>query len=82
MLENEVLVEAARSIVRYAKEKGLTLRILGAIAFRIHCQRFLYLFERMHRTLTDIDLIGYQKDREKIVTLLKQLSYTLTLLWI
>jgi len=71
------LVEKAYQIVDLAKKRGITLRLLGALAIRIHCQSFCFLHDRTGRVLTDIDLIGLSKQWGKIVELLKELGYKL-----
>ena len=57
--------EAIR-IVEKARENGLTLRVLGATAFRIHCPDYVHVHISMGRVVTDIDFAAYSKEGEKI----------------
>jgi len=36
---------------------------MGAVAIRIHCPKFVELLDAMNRSLTDLDLMGYSKQR-------------------
>jgi hypothetical protein len=46
-VENEHFVEEAERIVAQAEEQGVRLRILGSLAYRLHCPENLQLFEAM-----------------------------------
>jgi hypothetical protein len=59
-------VSEAIRIVEKAQENGLTLRVLGATAFRIHCPDHVHVHVSMGREVTDIDFAGYAKEGEKI----------------
>jgi hypothetical protein len=59
-------VNEAIKIVNKAQEHGLTLRVLGATAFRIHCPDYVHVHETMGRIITDIDFAAYAKEGEKI----------------
>ena len=49
-----------------AQQNGLTLRVLGASAFRIHCPEHVHVHISMGRDITDIDFAAYAKEGEKI----------------
>ena len=57
--------EAIR-FVEKAQKNGLTLRVLGATAFRIHCPDYVHVHISMGRVVTDIDFAAYSKEGEKI----------------
>jgi hypothetical protein len=59
-------VKEAIQIVEKAQQTGLTLRILGATAFRIHCPDHVHVHISMGRELSDIDFAAYSKEGEKI----------------
>jgi hypothetical protein len=59
-------VEEAIRIVEKAQANGLTLRVLGATAFRIHCPDYVHVHVAMGRVVTDIDFAGYSREGEKI----------------
>jgi len=56
----------AIKIVEEANKAGVLLRIMGATAIRIHCPNSVSLHKALGRELTDMDFIGYSKQREKI----------------
>ena len=66
--------EALR-IVDAAKEKGLVLRLLGSLAFRLHCPEYGYLQKQLGRAYTDIDYAGYGAQASKMAPLLIALGY-------
>jgi len=57
--------EAVR-IVDEAKKANLTLRVLGATAFRIHSPNNIKIHDQMNRKISDLDFMAYSKDRRKI----------------
>lgn len=59
-------VNEAINIVNKAQQQGLTLRVLGATAFRIHCPDHVHIHISMGRDITDIDFAAYSKEGEKI----------------
>jgi hypothetical protein len=69
---DRALVEDALKIVEGAKQRGVVLRLLGALAITLHSSEFTELHHNLKRlgenkrAFTDIDLIGYSKQRVKI----------------
>jgi hypothetical protein len=61
--------------VTLARESGLTLRLLGAVAFARRCPNHAYLRERLGRHFTDIDFAAYGRDAEGIRAMLKDAGY-------
>ena len=68
--ENEV-----KRITVAAKEAGLMLRLLGSLAFQVHCPQFGFLQAALGRAYTDIDFAGYGKQAKQISGLLAGLGY-------
>jgi hypothetical protein len=56
----------ATNIVDEAKNASLTLRVMGATAFRIHCPSNLRVHDALGRTLSDLDFVSYSSDEERI----------------
>ena len=75
MRNQKILVKEAVRIVGKAKEKGVILRLIGAVAVRIHSPKFSFLHEKLGRELTDIDFIAYGKQRQEIVNFLSDIGY-------
>lgn len=68
--------QQAREIIDAAEKNGITLRLLGAVAFRIHCPEHRDLQASMNRVLTDIDFAAYYKHEKAIDKFfLKDLGY-------
>jgi hypothetical protein len=67
--------DEAMKIVNAANERGLTLRVLGSLAFHIHCQRYDHLQKQLGRAYTDIDYASYKKQASKIGPFLSNLGY-------
>jgi len=58
-----------------AKKEGVLLRLMGALAFHMHCPKFSYMQEMLGRTFTDIDFASYRKEISGINTLFAGLGY-------
>lgn len=59
-------VDEGLRLVREAEERGIQLRILGSIAYRIQCPNNLHLFDEMARVLTDVDFAGLKSQNQEI----------------
>ena len=70
-----VFQEEAVRVVEAGKQQGVTLRIIGALAFHNHCPEFGYFQEKMNRVYTDIDFAGYGKQSKQIGKLFKSIGY-------
>ncbi|MFQ6080376.1 MAG: hypothetical protein ACE5OW_01755 [Candidatus Bathyarchaeia archaeon] len=73
--QEEDFFQLFNKIMEQAEEKGITLRVLGAIAFRIHCPKHKRLHYELGRELSDIDFAGYLRDIEKIEELFLGMGY-------
>ena len=73
--QRHLFEDEAVKIVNAAAEQGLTLRVLGSLAFHIHCQRYDHLQKQLGRAYTDIDFAGYKKQASKIGPLFSHLGY-------
>ena len=70
----EVAAEMAaegRRIVDAARERGLTLRLLGGLAVRDHCE-LLDFWDRDH---SDLDVVGLRVEAQQLGTLFAELGY-------
>ena len=63
---NLEFVDEALTLVRDAEEKGIRLRILGSIAYRLQCPQNLHLFQDTKRVLTDVDF-GAEKKQNRAI---------------
>lgn len=71
----EYLAEVS-AILDGASKAGITLRLIGALAFMKHSPTYTKLIGKINRPFTDIDLVGYGSQRDKITALLKSIGYT------
>jgi hypothetical protein len=74
------MLNDARRIVEEATQKGIHLRLLGAIAIRLNSSNHADLFLRLNRLnaedkFTDIDLAAYSKQRGEVRRLLQELDF-------
>lgn len=66
VLEHKEFERLALEIIDQGERNGIHLRLLGAVAFRIHCPGHQYLQESMNRVLTDLDFAAYYKQEKAI----------------
>jgi hypothetical protein len=71
---DELIIKKALNLIEGANSKGLYLRVLGAVAFRLHCPKFGHLLGKA-RTITDIDLMAYNRQIGQIERYLLENGY-------
>jgi hypothetical protein len=64
-----------RRILNACDEAGILLRVIGSLAFQIHCPKFGYLQAAMGRAYTDIDFAAYNRQLKEIRGLMAQMGY-------
>jgi hypothetical protein len=62
-------------IIEDAAKQGLTLRVLGSLAFHIQCPRYGYLQKALGRSYTDIDFASYSQQAPRIAAFFSSLGY-------
>src|SRR6476661_1687765 len=72
---NLEFVDEALNLVRDAEAKGIRLRILGSIAYRLQCPNNLHLFQDTKRVLTDVDFGAEKKQNRAIREFLTARGY-------
>jgi hypothetical protein len=55
--------------------KHIIMRLIGALAFRTHCQEFGYIQDKLGRKFTDFDFVSYPKYFKLIIKVLTELGY-------
>lgn len=58
-----------------SENQQMTLRLIGALAFRTHCPQFGYIQDSLGRVFTDIDFASYRGYFKDIVRLMSELGY-------
>lgn len=75
-----VFVKEAERIVGEAEERGLVLRIMGALAIHMHCPKFAGLHRKLERLgekmFPDIDFMSIKESRKKLPEFFEGLGYT------
>jgi hypothetical protein len=72
---NLEFVDEALNLVRDAEAKGIRLRILGSVAYRLQCPNNLHLFQDTKRALTDVDFGAEKKQNRAIREFLTARGY-------
>jgi len=75
-MKREAFEAEAERLLRVAEAEGVTLRLLGALAFKRRCPRHAHLQDSLKRAYTDIDFAGYGKQAKQIRALLLREGYT------
>jgi hypothetical protein len=70
-------VAEGTKIVDEAQQQNIMLRLMGAIAFRIHCSKFIGLLDSMGRPVTDLDFAGHGKKRMDMIKFFQGRGYVL-----
>ena len=78
--KDQLMLDDARRIVEEAAQRGIHLKLLGAIAIRLNASKYADLFLRLDRLksenkFTDIDLAAYGKQRIQVRRLLQELGF-------
>jgi hypothetical protein len=71
----EEFTDTTQSLIDKAEEVGVSLRLLGSMAFRHHCPKYVHYLDAMERELTDIDFVASSKDRTKLRAFFDALGY-------
>ncbi len=74
--ERERFENELQRILEASNEAGLTLRVIGSLAFQIHCPSYGFLQQAMGRAYTDIDFAAYRKQANDIKVLMAGLGYS------
>lgn len=68
--ENEL-----KRILNASEAAGVTLRVIGSLAFQMHCPNFGYLQSALGRAYTDIDFASYRRQAREVKDLMGRLGY-------
>ena len=73
--EREKFENELKRILNASSQAGLILRVIGSLAFQMHCPRYGFLQQAMGRAYTDIDFAAYRKHTKEIHVLMAGLGY-------
>jgi hypothetical protein len=68
--ENEL-----KRILQASEKAGVVLRVIGSLAFQMHCPKYGRLQQAMGRAYTDIDFAAYSKHTTAVRTIFEKLGY-------
>jgi len=74
-LSSEAFAKEAIRIAEFGKNAGITLRVMGACAIRLHCSNSQSILDSLNRTISDLDFSSYIRFEEKLDDLFKELGY-------
>jgi len=74
MVSEEEFMTNMQEILNTAKENGVTLRLIGSIATRLHSESARA--QVIPRALTDIDFVGYSSQLRAIESLFQKMHYS------
>lgn len=73
--EREKFENELKSLLKASEDAGILMRVIGSLAFQLHCQKFGYLQAAMGRAYTDIDFAAYGKQSKQIQELMNSFGY-------
>jgi hypothetical protein len=71
----ELMKQEGERLVTEASKRNVHARLLGAIAFQVHCPKFSYMTAKLHRVLSDLDLAAYNKERQQLEEMMREFNY-------
>ena len=72
---NKEILEIGLELVDKARALDIPLRLLGAVAIRLHCRQNQHLFDQAERPISDLDVMSYGTHRKAVQQLLKEQKY-------
>jgi len=73
--EREKFENELKAILKASDDAGILLRVIGSLAFQMHCPQFGYLQAAMGRAYTDIDFGAYGKQNKQISEMMAKMGY-------
>ncbi len=73
--EREKFENELKAILKASGDSGIMMRVIGSLAFQMHCPQFGYLQAAMGRAYTDIDFAAYNSQSKQIQSLLTSMGY-------
>ena len=70
-----IIISQALNITEAARSSETTLRLMGAVAIRVHCRTHEELLIDLDRHLSDIDFMCYSREESRVARLMSKLGY-------
>jgi hypothetical protein len=74
-MEDKEFIRYANNIVDEGNKRGVLLRLLGSVAFSIHCPVYSNFQEKAHRNFTDLDFAAYYSHSKQIRNILETMGF-------
>jgi len=74
--ERDKFESELKRIIKASDDAGVILRVIGSLAFQMHCPKYGFLQAAMGRAYTDIDFAAYRGQTKEIKALMAGLGYT------
>ncbi len=68
-------IAEAKQIIGRAGEKGAPLRLIGALAFHLHCEQYNFIHKKWGRVFTDTDFVARAEHAALITAAYNELGY-------
>ena len=75
LAERQKFENELKRILKASIDSGIIMRVIGSLAFQMHCPKFGYLQAAMGRAYTDIDFAAYHRQTKEIQILMSGLGY-------
>jgi len=73
--EREKFEKELQNILKASDDAGILMRVIGSLAFQMHCSQYGHLQEAMGRAYTDIDFGAYSRQAKQITELMTGMEY-------
>jgi len=74
--EREKFENELKRILKASEDAGILLRVIGSLAFQMHCPQNGHLQAAMGRAYTDIDFAAYRRQVKPIQDMMAKMGYT------
>lgn len=68
-------IAEAKKIIEQNEQKGAPLRLIGALAFHLHCPRYKHIHEKWGRVFTDTDFVAKSEHQQLIIEAYAEIGY-------
>lgn len=73
--EREKFENELKAILKASDDAGILMRVIGSLAFQMHCSQYGYLQAAMGRAYTDIDFGAYSRQNKQISEMMIRMGY-------
>lgn len=68
-------IAEAKKIIAQTATKGAPLRLIGALAFHLHCSEYRHIHQKWGRVFTDTDFVARSEHQQQIIEAYRELGY-------